>query len=281
VEEALARLWQRACEHAELRPDVDVRLIPLEGSPEERGGPVGSWSRTHLGGVPGPEDRWRFTPAEVDRFRENPYMPAVVVFTGTDEAALLGLIRYTLEQIRHATQQTATFRFAIAASDALVPLYQPKGRGSAVVYGAQPLMRSANAHAAALVTAVFGPQIGRLRDPAFGPLFRVDNEPESPERLPRRAVVYAAIHAQAVTEKLGGAEALEHELLEVDVDAPAWWQMLAADDLFQALGTAAPAFVPAPEEIAVYGEAAGEAWRPLEGLLDRAYRYGMGLTEPD
>lgn len=93
-------------------------------------------------------------------------------------------------------------------------------------------------------------------------------------------MVYAAIHGGAVTEKLGGTEALEHELLKVDAQAPAWWQLLASDDRFQALGAAAPAFVPTREEIEVYGRAAGEAWRPLEGLLDRAYRYGMRLTEP-
>jgi len=164
------------------------------------------------------------------------------------------------------------------ASDALHEVYGESGPGGAVIYNAQPMMRDASAHAAALVTRVFGPQVGRLRDPQFGPLFRTDNEPEAPELFARRVVVYAAIHSGAVMEAAGGEASLDAQLQLVSPAAPRWWEKVVGDERFRSLGASAVEFVPTPEQIAVYEPAAGEAWRPLEDLLLRAQRYGMRLT---
>lgn len=53
-----------------------------------------------------------------------------------------------------------------------------------MVYNAVPMLRSANAAAARLVTEKFGPQVGRLGDPQLGQVFRTDYAPIPLEELP-------------------------------------------------------------------------------------------------
>jgi len=275
--ESLEELWPRALADAGFSPE-ELVLLALEGTPEERGAPGGSWARMQPGGVPAASDDWPFTEEELAPARERPDLPKVAAYTGVDPAALLALLRHSLQTVRQATATRTAYAFAVDASDALHRVYRESGPGGAVVYNAQPMMRDASAHAAALVTRVFGPQLGRLRDPEFGPLFRTDNEPEALEIFPRRVVVYAALHGGAVAQFLGGEESLEAQLQLVSPAAPRWWDRLMGDELFRSLSASAVAFVPTPEEIAAYGNAAGEAWRPLEDLLLRAHRYGMELT---
>lgn len=275
--ESVEDLWIRACADADFSPD-EVVLLALDGTPEERGAPSASWARMQPSGVPASSADWPFRDEELEAAWERPALPNVSVYTGVDPAALLALLRHSLQLVRQATAQGGAYTFAVTASDALNEVYGQSGAGSAVVYNAQPMMRDASSHAAALVTRVLGPQLGRLRDPQFGPLFRTDNEPEALELFPRRVVVYAAIHGAAVTEFVDGEADLDAQLQLVSPAAPRWWEKVVGDDLFRSLGASAVAFVPTPEEIAVYGTAAGEAWRPLEDLLLRAQRYGMRLT---
>jgi len=183
--ESLEELWPRALADAGFSPE-ELVLLALEGTPEERGAPGGSWARMQPGGVPAASEDWPFTEEELAPARERPDLPKVAVYTGVDPAALLALLRHSLQTVRQATATRTAYAFAVDASDALHRVYRESGPGGAVVYNAQPMMRDASAHAAALGTRVFGPQLGRLRDPEFGPLFRTDNEPEALEILQQK-----------------------------------------------------------------------------------------------
>ena len=55
-----------------------------------------------------------------------------------------------------------------------------------------------------------------------------------------------------------------------------WWGEIRGDETFRALRDAASVFV-SPAEIEAFGNAAAEAWRPLEGLIDHAMGYGLAL----
>ena len=106
----------------------------------------------------------------------------------------------------------------------------------------------------------------------------IANRPPLKE-LPRRAVVFAAIHAEDFERWANDRNFMLEAMLEVvDADAPRWWDVLKADELFVHLGGSAPAYNPSPEEIEPFGDRPETAWRPLEAHLDRALERGLWVT---
>lgn len=195
------------------------------------------------------------------------------------EAVPQSLMRHSLEYHRYHEESRATYALTLMIDEALKPTLSGKGlRGGAVVYNALPMVRSANAAGASLATKRFGPQAGHLNDREYGSVLRLDHEPLVPEDRAIHTVAFAAIWREEFEAFAQGhnvlADSAEDLVGDVDPDAVDWWRLLTADATFAATREAARLFTPTAEEVAVL-ERPEQAWRPLEGLLDRALAYGV------
>jgi hypothetical protein len=252
-------LWSWALEDAGLHgAKIDLIELPAQPEPDQRGvfSPPGD---------PGPG-------GDVQRTR-------VALFTGLDEGrpeTLLGMMRHHLEYARVLEFSEALYRLSLNVGASLSPVYSDKGKGGGLVWNAIPMMRSANASAARLVTEKFGPQFGRYRT-EFGILFRPDHDPAQLGDLACHTTVFGALWPAALEDHYNGQSGLDQALGAADGDAPAWWHKVRQDATFQALSKSVIVFTPTSDEIAAFGGAPAEAWRPLEGLIDRAHRYGLAL----
>lgn len=110
-------------------------------------------------------------------------------------------------------------------------------------------------------------------------LFRTERDPTPLPDLARETTVFAALWPEAATEGFGGDAALPRRLAAAHTDAPAWFDLLADDETFVALGRATAVFQPTRDEIEAFTEAPAEAWRPLDGLIQRALNYGLALLD--
>jgi hypothetical protein len=231
-----------------------------------------------------PGERTIAVPAQdLKRINAHADRPRVVLATDgvrDDAPALLGLMRNHLEYARVYNQHRGTYALSIAIAAALYPVYRDAGKGSAVVYNALPMMQSANAAAAALVTTKLGPQIGRLQDLRFGSLFRTTQDPVPLDDLARQSTVFAALWPNALTQELGGDVARSRHLAQAHPDAPSWWTALAQDETFSALSQASTVFQPTSDEINAFMPASAQAWQPLDGLIQRAVSYGLARLGP-
>ena len=270
----LEELWEKAREDTGLGPG-DVVLVPVNS--------IGARRQRCFFMPPGEAAGGMFDAGpDADAVDEVQADPRVVLNTSglTDEPALLGLMRHGLElaRVHRSAYQLYVFSFGVL-HPALGAVYGRAGPGGAVMFNAIPVVRNANAAAAALVTRVFGPQVGRLWDREFGPLFRLEREVVPLEDLPRLSVVFAALWSDAVDERLLQISDDPVDVLrDLHASAPEWWEILRNDELFRNLSRAAVVFKPTPEEIEV-APLPGDAWRPLEGLADRASRYGLGVLQ--
>jgi hypothetical protein len=265
-------LWEWACEDA---------------------GEVGDVVLVDVSGFETPNSRGRFMPpgerevalAPDDLARVNAHVGhARVVLPvsrlASDPPALLALMRHHLEYARVLSVNRAGYELSLVVAAALYPVYQHAGPGSAVVYNAIPMMRSANAIAGRLVARALGPQFSRLHDPMFGAMFRTDREPVTVDRLPRHATAFAAIWPDAVDNELD-AEMRERDrlLASAHTQAPAWWSALLSDETFRALALGAATFRPTPAERDAFRDHPAAAWRTGEALIDRAVDFGLALIE--
>lgn len=276
--EVVVDLFERACLDAGFDPTEDVRLFAFDGPPP---GPVAkrSWGRYYARGGRGPLHRepFPFTADDDDAMTEAAETHRIAVFLPPREEEILGLLRAELQHARQAESTWGAYSLGYDALVALGPVYHRHGAGTGVVWNANPLMRDANAHAADLVARVYGPQPGHLRGD-WGVLFRTDNEVQPLDRLAARVVVFAALHPGPLLDSLvARCRTLDAVLCEAHPCATTWWDTLIRDDTFHHLSEVAPVFEPTVAEKAAFADAPGEAWRPLEGLIDRAHAYGMQL----
>jgi hypothetical protein len=268
-------LWKRALDHAGVQAE-HVRRIELPGLSSTRIAQHVPPNTTASN--PGP---FAYSNEELAIVNRDADVHRVVHTGGIEEPALIGLLRSQLEHVRQFDSQFESY-FLTNIINASIHEEYKHGRGGAVVYLALPMMRDAQAAGAELIRASFGPQFGKFGDPYFGLLYRTDREPGSLNSLPQRTVVFAAIHADAFEQLLGGDESARQHLHRVDPAAPNWWTRLKADDLFGHLSKSAPAFKPTAEEIEQFGEnASAGAWRPLEALLDRALEHGLFILNQE
>lgn len=93
----------------------------------------------------------RFMPP-INAVAEQPRVVLATMPVAGDAPAALGLMRNHLEYARVFTKEPATYALTVDVAAALYQVYRDAGPGSAVVYNAIPMMSSANAVAAELVT---------------------------------------------------------------------------------------------------------------------------------
>lgn len=266
--------WERALQDAEVAADL-VDRIELPRFASDR-------IAQHLppGTTAGPGGPFAYRNDEVESLNQDADRHRIVHTAGIDEVALPGLLRSQLEHVRQYESQRGSYVLTNAINGSTTEEYGNRP-GGAIVYLAMPMMRDAQAAGARLIRALYGPQFGRFGESSFGLLFRTDREPGTLDTLPQRTVVFGALHAEAFENWIGGEESANAHLEDAHPDAPEWWSTLKADELFGHLRKSAPAFTPAAEDIQKFGERAGEAWRPLESLLDRALEHGLLVLNRD
>ncbi len=198
------------------------------------------------------------------------------------ESTSLALMRYSLEYHRFYSESLSVYALNLYTSWALQEVFVGKGMGASVMWNAIPMMRSANAAAARLVTERYGPQTGQLNHPAYGQLFRLTHEPLERAERSRISTVFAACWPEEMQKFAEGtrlvlADSAEDLVEDVDQQAITWWRALQADPTFVSVRESARLFMPTQEEIEALPLPA-DAWRPLEGLIDRAVRYGLTVV---
>jgi hypothetical protein len=222
------------------------------------------------------------SPDDLARVNANASRPRIVLPVSdlrSDPRALLALMRHHLEYARVLHSERGSYALSLAVAACLYPVYEHAGPGSAVLYNAIPMMRSANAAAGRLVARTFGPPFDRLNDARFSSLFRLDDDPLPLTEYARHTTVFAAIWPDALEAELlrhGGSVA--KALTEASADATRWWDMLRMDDTFGALALGASSFRPTPDEVVAFGSEPSRAWRLAYALIDRASWFGLSLT---
>lgn len=276
----LEELWGWACEDA--GPEAgDVKFIPVSnvGNPASRGRflPRGSAPLDLQHAEPDDEDAAAITAQQA---HPRVAVGLVGIPVEIEERAILGLMRHHLEYARVLHSLPAVYRFTNSVTHpVLSAIYGGAGPGSAMVYNAMPMMRSANDAAATLVTQKFGPVLGWLENPRWGSLFRIEHDPVELARLAAHTLVFTALWRDQFELTLRDSYAdATTALRQLDPQAGTWWETLGADVTFVALGTSASVFKPDPAEIASAADPI-IPWRALEGLIDRALRYGLDLLE--
>jgi hypothetical protein len=263
-------LWGIACADAGYSPDEPIFVLAttasvLRGERNAYFDPTADLKT----------DLLPLTSQELDRLSKADGRHRVVVAADADEPQMLALMRWGLEHAVQFDQGKSLMHFYGHVLNVLSTLYRPLGAGSALLGNLIPGEEDANAASAALVRRTLGPQFGQLYGP-FGPLFR-PAEKGSLDTLPKRMVVFAALHPEAFKEYAGGTDYQRDVLLsDVDQAAPEWWQALLADGVFAHFRALIPYFTPTAAELAAASPPA-EAWRPLAELLRRGQLRGTAV----
>jgi hypothetical protein len=274
VEADFDQLWKWALDDAQLSPEtVAVVQVTSPDDPEFGGRYMPPGDRS-LTGV---------EPAAIELASEHASQSRVLVPTNPPfdggAAGLLAMMRFQLQFARAVEADRNAYILSLNVDAALGPVFGDKGKGGGLIWNTIPLMRSANDAAGPLVTAKLGPQVGRLGHPFYGPLFRLLREPLPLDQVPKQSIVFAAIWPDAFEARTasGGTTASAY-LDSLYPGASSWWDVLLRNELFRSLSHSAEAFTPTPEEIQ-RAPLPQDAWRPLEGLIDRAMRQGLAVLE--
>lgn len=259
-------LWKIALAHAGLT-DSDAVWLELPGGDEDLGVDRNS---ARVFGVPAGEHFPAFVPGGEDVRRwgiENHTKIRVLQYEKpSGDAETLALMRWALEHARLAGKYPAAMRLCTAAHAAQEARIRALGPGGAVYHHQAPEQRQSNAAASAVVEKVLGPQTGKLNG-HLGPLFRNAEDLQDDDLFNKRAVAFAAFHADDFpTTGIDVAWFLQ----QVDPKAEAWHTALLADDEFNALRGVAPVLAPKSEQTKVDTYAAPELWRPTADMLKRA-----------
>lgn len=163
------------------------------------------------------------------------------------EPETVALMRWALERARLYQAFPAAFRLIQATHLSHENRIHALGPGGAVYHHQAPEQRQANAAASRLVVATFGEQLGKLHH-ALGSLFRGKEDALPDDVFEKRAVAFAAFHADDLEAAGFDVESLLDQL--IDGDAREWFERLAGDGEFQALRAAAPVLSPTAEQTA-------------------------------
>lgn len=265
-------LWATALENADVPPS-EVALVPVTSfeNPESQGRFMPAGDRdVDLA----PQD---LAAVSSEAARARVVLP--VERLARDPAVLLALMRHHLEYARVLIHEPETYRLSLMVAAALSPVYSDTGRGSAVIYNAIPMMRSANAAAGRAVTSLLGPQFDRVVDPVYGPLFRSDRAPLPLGDHARNVVVFAAVWPDAFENELfEQGRQVDEALSATHAQASHWWSALQEDETFSALALGAASFRPTPAERRAFEAEPARAWRLAEALIERARNYGLEIT---
>lgn len=213
---------------------------------------------------------------------ENEDKLRVVTYRDVTDAAALACMRWGTEYTRLSREQRNAMGLILLTHKAQEDRVRAAGAGSASYHHVAPEQRQSQAAAAALVTEVFGPQVGELRG-VFGSLFRPT--PVEPDALfSRRAVAFAAFHREDLerfTEEDRDDLDIEVWVSHADPEAWGWWNTLVSDDAFTRLSRAAPVVMPTREETAEAGVGARDLWLTAVDLYDRGERRALTLLVGD
>jgi hypothetical protein len=266
------KLWEQALRDAGYSAD-DVVLVLIEDVPEVGSPEVayfGPDADTSTSPVP-------LTAEEAARINAEPHRRRVAVSPEQDPEVLLALMRWALERARQSDESNSYWFFGEAVNSAVYPIYMDTGLGSNVVWHTIPVVRDANSAAGHLVTRSFGPQFGDLWGPR-GALFRTDQPVPDLNTLPRRLVTFGAIHGEHLERwARERGVSLSSLLLDVDPEAPEWWEALMGDEDFTHLRKAATYYIPTADDIANAGANPANAWRPLQRHFDITVRRGLDV----
>lgn len=84
-------------------------------------------------------------------------------------------------------------------------------------------------------------EVGRLRHPFYGPLFRLERDPLPLERLAPHTTIFAAIWPDAFEARIAtGGISVPAFLESLYPTASAWWETVRADELFRSLSLDPP-----------------------------------------
>jgi len=268
VNPELDEVFERALEDARIaREDVD--LAALDEEPDPTGQPVRYIPR----GTPIPGDL-TLTGEQAETLKRSRRPHRLAVSGKTDAALLLALVRWGLDAARQNEGAPAAWRFAWTVMDAGVSEAHAGLAGGGVVHNLLPPVRDGNLAAARLVTATYGPQVGRLHGP-WGSLFRVERDLGGIRTLAPRCVILTAVYRPWLDRRMGSPEQTAAFVEQCDADARTWWELLTADPTLEHVTGVIELMAPTEADLLEHQDAPAQAWRPLAHVLGRALAHGL------
>ncbi len=255
-------LWELACRDAGFVPGQDVVLQALPGRPP--GGEQQAWAVWLMPDVQAHSNpSFPLTGAQIAALNAPDARDKVRVlaFTDAQPEVLLGYLRHELEHARQLKINPADAAFSPIVMLAITKQFGDlDGTGS--IYNLLPREVDANAAAAALIRAHFGPQPSAHYRGLHAALFRPTDPPEDPTTLFFRTFCLGYLLKDGLRAAFDefGLHTQEEFFTAQSPAFPEAWKQLEADAKLQRLVERAYKKVPSKGAIRTAGDRPGDAW---------------------
>lgn len=273
-------LWKVACSDAGFQDGREVVLQEIAGQPP--GGAQQSWAVWEAPGISvQPDANYPLAPAQLaalnapgtrEKFR-------IIAFTDTEPEMLLGYFRHELEHARQFEANEADFVYSPIVMLAITEqLGNLNGTGS--IYNLMPRELDANAAAAALIRAHFGPQPSARYRGLHAAMFRPTEPPEEPSSLFFRTFCFSFLFEDGLAVAFQRVGISQEEFFRAQnpifVEA---WEKLRADTKLGRLVDRAYKSVPSRKAIQAAGKRPGDAWSDAVRHFKSANKRALTVLE--